>query len=390
MVRKPCSREPASEIGADHAALAPPRVSPGPVWSATLPTATTAKPSRSSCANFCAEVVLYEWDDVDIVCTDEDQQPLSLDPRPGPRRQAARLLRRHAADQGRDQEVRRVLPGARDTSCTTAISPSGPREHDPTPGRAWPVPARIIVATLRCLMDFYDVSIPRRCSRRWSSPVEAEELGIAAGLARSRDPGVRGTRLHGLRPRADARDRTVSSVAPMNRSTPVSCRRCTSPTSPIVSEPTEIFHNDIRGRFNRGEPSVVRAMGKFASLAAHARSALAATRCRPVGEVDEREFRHPAFDLPAAARPGGDVEIGPRHRSQCQVRRQRRGDRRHLSGRGDVRRAARQAGGHRLQGCQAGDRAGRQHLSYRFPVKRRMIFLISSRYSVAASCGAVR
>src|SRR2546428_642862 len=43
-----------------------------------------------------------------------------------------------------------------------------------------------------------------------------------------------------------------------------------------ISEPTEVFHNDIRGRFNRGEPTVVRAMGKFAALAAHARDALLA------------------------------------------------------------------------------------------------------------------
>jgi glucuronokinase len=41
-----------------------------------------------------------------------------------------------------------------------------------------------------------------------------------------------------------------------------------------LSEPTEIFHNDIRGRFNRGEPKVVEAMQKFAQLATDAREAL--------------------------------------------------------------------------------------------------------------------
>src|SRR5437764_1223242 len=40
-------------------------------------------------------------------------------------------------------------------------------------------------------------------------------------------------------------------------------------------EPTEVFHNDIRGRFNRGEPAVVQAMGRCAALAAQAREALA-------------------------------------------------------------------------------------------------------------------
>jgi len=43
-----------------------------------------------------------------------------------------------------------------------------------------------------------------------------------------------------------------------------------------LSEPTEVFHNDIRGRFNRGEASVVSAMLHFAQIAAGGRSALLA------------------------------------------------------------------------------------------------------------------
>ena len=41
-----------------------------------------------------------------------------------------------------------------------------------------------------------------------------------------------------------------------------------------VSEPTEVFHNDIRSRFHRGEPAVVDAMKKFAALADKAREAI--------------------------------------------------------------------------------------------------------------------
>ena len=41
-----------------------------------------------------------------------------------------------------------------------------------------------------------------------------------------------------------------------------------------LSEPTETFHNDIRGRFLRGETAVVDAMQHFASLAAQGREAL--------------------------------------------------------------------------------------------------------------------
>jgi glucuronokinase len=43
-----------------------------------------------------------------------------------------------------------------------------------------------------------------------------------------------------------------------------------------VSEPTEVFHNDIRGRYQRGDTQVVEAMSKFAAFAHEARSALLA------------------------------------------------------------------------------------------------------------------
>jgi glucuronokinase len=41
-----------------------------------------------------------------------------------------------------------------------------------------------------------------------------------------------------------------------------------------LSEGTEVFHNDIRSRWERGEPQIVGAMKKFAQFAADARDAL--------------------------------------------------------------------------------------------------------------------
>jgi glucuronokinase len=43
-----------------------------------------------------------------------------------------------------------------------------------------------------------------------------------------------------------------------------------------LSEPTEVFHNNIRERYNQGDEPVVSAMRHFAALAAGAREALAA------------------------------------------------------------------------------------------------------------------
>ena len=41
-----------------------------------------------------------------------------------------------------------------------------------------------------------------------------------------------------------------------------------------LSEPTETFHNDIRGRYDRGEPEIVQAMRHWADLTVQGREAL--------------------------------------------------------------------------------------------------------------------
>jgi len=68
-----------------------------------------------------------------------------------------------------------------------------------------------------------------------------------------------------------------------------------------VSEPTEVFHNDIRGRFNRGDQVVVRAMCKFASLAAQAREALLARDTERLARLMNENFdtRRSIYQLPA-------------------------------------------------------------------------------------------
>jgi glucuronokinase len=61
------------------------------------------------------------------------------------------------------------------------------------------------------------------------------------------------------------------------------------------SKPTERFHNDLRARYNAGEPTVLQAMGQFAGYAATARDALLARDVAAFGRaIDEN------FDLRAA------------------------------------------------------------------------------------------
>src|SRR5204863_7665004 len=130
----------------------------------------------------------------------------------------------------------------------------------------------IIVATLRCLTDFYGVEIPVEVQPSLALAVEVEELGITAGLqdrviqvyeglvsmdfAAERMRETHGYR-HGVYERLDP-----ALLPPVYLAYKAD-----------VSEPTEVFHNDIRGRYNRGEAAVVAAMTTFAGLAAQAREA---------------------------------------------------------------------------------------------------------------------
>ena len=61
-----------------------------------------------------------------------------------------------------------------------------------------------------------------------------------------------------------------------------------------------VFHNDIRGRFNRGEPGVVHAMSRCAALASEAREALLAGDAERFGHcIDENfEQRRSIYTLP--------------------------------------------------------------------------------------------
>jgi glucuronokinase len=131
----------------------------------------------------------------------------------------------------------------------------------------------IITATLRCLMDFYDVRLPLEAQPTFVLSVEQEELGIAAGLQDRVAQVYEGLVFMDF---AREQERTVDGL------------RCYhyEPLDPALlpplylayheslGEPTEVFHNDIRGRFNRGEPAVVEAMKRFAALAAAGREAL--------------------------------------------------------------------------------------------------------------------
>jgi glucuronokinase len=156
----------------------------------------------------------------------------------------------------------------------------------------------LITATLRALMEFYQVDIPLPAQPTLVLSVE-EELGIAGGLQDRVIQCYEGLVYMDF----SQMQEQVSGGLP---------HYCYEPLSPTLlpniyiayhtalSEPTEVFHNDIRNRYNRGEKRVLNAMDRFAKLAEEGRRALLEGDMVRLGQLIDQNFdtRHELYRLP--------------------------------------------------------------------------------------------
>ncbi|MHB8902894.1 MAG: mevalonate kinase family protein [Thermoguttaceae bacterium] len=222
-------------------------------------------------SQFAARVTLYEWDQLEIIFSQEDRSTFRSV------RELAQDVRLHGY-YGGIRLVKAVIKkfveycisrGHRlhDRNFSVRYESDIPRQVGLAGSSA------IIVATLRCLMEYYGVEIPLEVQPSLVLSVETDELGIAAGLqdrviqvyeglvymdfAKDRMQQVRGLKC-GVYERLDP------ALLP-----PLYVAYCTD-----VSEPTEVFHNNLRARFEQGEAAVVDAMKRFAELAAEGRQAI--------------------------------------------------------------------------------------------------------------------
>lgn len=221
--------------------------------------------------NFWAEVVLYEWEDVEIVLSQEDRsrfrsvKELAQDVRLHGYYGGVRLVK--ATIKRFVEFCERNQLKLHDRNFSVRYQSNIPRQVGLAGSSA------IIVATLRALMDFYGVEIPKQVQPSLVLSVETGELGIAAGL-QDRVIQVYG----GLVYMNFAKDRMTEQMG-------LQCG-VYEPLDPALlppiyvaysaedSEPTEVVHNPLRARFQAGDPAVVAAMLKFAELAALAREAI--------------------------------------------------------------------------------------------------------------------
>ena len=144
----------------------------------------------------------------------------------------------------------------------------------------------IITATMRALMSFYGVQVPRALLPNLILSVEVDELGIAAGLQ------DRVIQVYGGAVFMDFDREQMQRVGhgAYESLEPAQLPPLFVAFNDRLAEGTEITHNDLRGRFNRGEKEVVEAMKQFAAFAQEARDLIVAGRGAEIGPLMDANF----------------------------------------------------------------------------------------------------
>lgn len=144
----------------------------------------------------------------------------------------------------------------------------------------------IITACFRALMAFYQIRIPREILPNLVLDVEVHELGLAAGLQDRVVQAYQGLVYMDF-------DRELMASQGYG---------CYEPLDPALLPPlyiayrtdlaegSEVFHNDVRVRFNDGEPLILEAMRYWADLAEKTKGLLGEGRGDEIGPLLDANF----------------------------------------------------------------------------------------------------
>lgn len=248
--------------------------------------------------NYFAEVILYEWEDLEIVPSQDDQsrfssiQDLATNVQLHGYYGGIRLIKATIKKflqycQDRHELHDRNFSVRYESSIPRAVGMAGS--------------SGIIVATLRALMDFYEIEIPISVQPSLVLSVEQQELGIQGGLqdrvvqcfgepvymdfskeAMHENCGLMCGQYHPI-----AKDKLPAMYVAFDQS---------------AGEPTEVFHNNLRIRFEQGEKAVLTAMAKLANLTEQALQAIDCENHQELAQIIDENFdiRRSICQLPSA------------------------------------------------------------------------------------------
>jgi len=144
----------------------------------------------------------------------------------------------------------------------------------------------LVTATLRALMEFYEVNVPKEIQPSLILSVEKGELGISAGLQDRVIQVYEGCVFMDF-------DRTLLESRGCGRYEeldPALLPNLFIAYRTDLAEGSEIFHNNIRERWEAGDPEVLQAMKDFASYAEEVRTLLLAGRGNGIGPWLNKNF----------------------------------------------------------------------------------------------------
>jgi glucuronokinase len=144
----------------------------------------------------------------------------------------------------------------------------------------------IICACLRALMEFYGVEIPRHIQPNVVLSVENDELGIPAGLQDRVIQVYEGVVFMDFN-RGNMEKLGYGHYEDID---PALLPSVYVAYTKQLSEGTEVFHNDIRSRWNRGEREIVSAMYHWAGLAERVKEMLLAGKGSGIGPLLNENF----------------------------------------------------------------------------------------------------
>jgi glucuronokinase len=144
----------------------------------------------------------------------------------------------------------------------------------------------IITASLRGIISYFGLDIPLPVQANLALETETVELGVPAGLQ------DRVIQIHeGLVYMDFAKELMASQgYGRYERLNPDVLRNVYVAYRTSLSEGTEVFHNNVRERWRRGDPEVVEAMKKWASYAEEGRDALEAGDQEKLGRLVDANF----------------------------------------------------------------------------------------------------
>ncbi|NKB75825.1 MAG: GHMP kinase [Gammaproteobacteria bacterium] len=143
----------------------------------------------------------------------------------------------------------------------------------------------IIIACLRALLVYYDVSIRPHALAKLALEVETEELGIAGGL---QDRVVQV--FHLVYMDFDQKLMSGRGYGEYQQLDPSCLPNLYVAYRPSLAEESGVYHHDLRQRFNEGEPAVIDAIEQWKALTLQSRDMMLKKETAGLGELMNQNF----------------------------------------------------------------------------------------------------